>query len=103
MSLYFGRILGIFIVAFSLSACRTSTGLINQPIGLIQLGMEIEEVSDVLGEGDLVKSDATGGRFLIETRAYPSRDGRVYVIYFVDDVVRRWELVDRAPTARQSE
>lgn len=99
MRLEFRRIVAIGVLAIGLSACSTSTGTINSPIGLIQLGMDIEDVEDILGEGVAVEAESAKGQYLVQTRAYPSNDGRTYVVYYVDDVIRRWELTDQAPTA----
>ncbi len=99
MRLEFRRLVVIGIIAIGLSACSTSTSTINSPIGIIQLGMYLDDVQDILGEGVVVDSEKLKGEFLVQTRAYPSNDGRTYVVYYVDDVVRRWELKERVPTA----
>ena len=89
----------IGFMAVGLSACSTSTGTINSPIGIIQLGMYIEDVQEILGEGVAVDPEKLVGEIRIQTRSYPSNDGRTYVVYYVDDVIRRWELKEQAPTA----
>ena len=97
----FHRMIAIGMLSVALSACSTTTGTINTPIGKIQLGMYIDDVTDVLGEGSVVVAERSEGQFLVQTRAYPNDDGRTFVVYFVNDVVRRWELTDRPPTASQ--
>ena len=90
------RLLGIVLLAILLSACSTSTGTINAPIGKIQLGMFIEDVEEVLGPGTIVEAERMEGEFAVVTKRYPSADGRSYVVYYVNEVVRRWELKDQA-------
>jgi len=91
-------VVAIGFMALGLSACSTSTGTINSPIGLIQLGMYIDDVDEILGPAMVVSEERLKGEFLVQTLAYPSDDGRTYVVYYVNDVVRRWELKERAPT-----
>ena len=99
MRLELRRIVAIIIMAGGLSACSTSTGQINTPIGKIQLGMYIDDVEDMLGPGSVVTAENSRGTNVIETRAYRAQDGRTYVVYYVNEVVRRWELKEQAPTA----
>ena len=98
MRLEFRRIVPIGVLAVGLSACSTSTGTINSPIGTIQIGMFIDDVQEILGVGTVVEPLEARGEFTVETRAYPSNDGRSYVVYYVNDIVRRWELKEKAPT-----
>jgi hypothetical protein len=97
------RIVAVGLLAIGLSACSTSTGTINTPIGKIQLGMYLDEVEDILGPGTVVVPGREQGTFIVETLSYPSGDGRTYVVYYVNEVVRRWELKDQASTASQSQ
>jgi hypothetical protein len=103
MHLEFRRIVAIGLLVMVLSGCSTSTGTINTPIGAIQIGMYLDEVQDVLGQGSVLEQPRTQGAFVIETHTYPSNDGRTYVVYYVDEVVRRWELKELPPTASPSE
>ena len=91
------------LLSISLSACATSTGTFNTPIGAIQLGMYVDEVEDILGQGSVVEAQRKEGSYTIETRSYASGDGRRYVVYYVNDIVRRWELKDQAPATSQSQ
>lgn len=97
------RLLALGILSVTLAACSTSTGMINTPIGKIQLGMYIDEVEDILGQGSIVEPERSDGTYTTQTRSYPSGDGRRYVVYYVNDVVRRWELQDQASAASQSQ
>lgn len=103
MRLELSRMVTMAFMVFAFSACSTSTGTYNTPIGTIQLGMHIEDIRDILGEGTVVEPLEERGVYTLETRAYPARDGRSYVVYFVNDIVRRWELKERVPTASTSE
>ncbi len=100
MRLELRRMVVIVVIGFmavGLSACSTSTGTINTPIGQIQLGMYLDDVHEFLGDGMVVEPLKTRGENTVETRAYPSDDGRTYIVYYVNDVVRRWELKAQAP------
>jgi len=66
--------------------------MITEPVGRVQLGMTVEEVTQVLGSGQVVEPAASGAPHAMEVREYPADDGRIYVVRFVDGLVRRWEL-----------
>ena len=102
MRVELSRIIAMCAIVVGLSACSTSTGLINTPIGKIQLGMYIEDVGDILGEGSVLVPERAEGEFLVQTRVYPAQDGRRFVVYYVNDIVRRWELQDRPSTAAEA-
>lgn len=102
MLLVLRRIATIGLLSFVLSACSTSTGTINSPIGKIQIGMYMDEVEDILGSGT-VEAESEGGDFFTQTLSYPAKDGRRYVVYYVNDVVRRWELKDQASSMSQAQ
>jgi hypothetical protein len=103
MHLDIRRLLSIALLAVLLSACSTSTGTINTPIGKIQLGMYIEDVEDVLGPGTVLESERLEGEFRVQRKGYASADGRTYVVYYVDDIVRRWELREDSASAEQTQ
>lgn len=88
------RLLTIGILSLVLNACSTTTGSINTPIGKIQLGMYADDVEDILGPGNVIGAERNEGEFVTQTLSYPANDGRTYVVYYVNDVVRRWELKD---------
>ena len=66
--------------------------MITEPVGRVQLGMTVEEVTQVLGSGQVVEPAPSGMPHAMEVREYTSDDGRIYVVRFVDGLVRRWEL-----------
>jgi hypothetical protein len=103
MLLVLRRIATIGLLSFVFSACSTSTGTINSPIGKIQIGMYKDDVQDILGNGTVLEPETSEGAFITQTLSYPAEDGRTYVVYYVDDVVRRWELRDRASTMSQAQ
>ncbi len=55
MRLELSRMVTMAFMVFAFSACSTSTGTYNTPIGTIQLGMHIEDIRDILGEGTVVE------------------------------------------------
>ena len=89
------RLLCLGAVCISLSACGGSKPTIAEPVGRVQLGMTIEEVTSVLGSGQVVEPGQHVGAHAVEVREFPSGDGRIYVVRFVDGLVRRWELQTR--------
>lgn len=103
MSLDFHRVLAIALLSTVLTACSTSTGTINTPIGKIQLGMYIDDVEEVLGAGTVVETGQAEGEWVVLTKRYPSDDGRSYVVYYVNEVVRRWELKEITSSASQTQ
>ncbi|MGD8415187.1 MAG: hypothetical protein PVF33_13190 [Candidatus Latescibacterota bacterium] len=103
MLLVLRRIVTIGLLSFVFSACSTSTGTINTPIGKIQIGMYKDDVQDILGSGTVIDEATSEGTFITQTLSYPAQDGRTYVVYYVNDVVRRWELKDQASTMSQAQ
>ena len=103
MNVDFRQIVSIGLLSIALSACSTSTGTINTPIGKIQIGMYIDDVESVLGNGTVVEAGQAEGEWVVQTKRYPSDDGRTYVVYYVNDIVRRWELKETASSASQSQ
>ncbi len=101
MSLCVRHLIGLVLMSTTLVACSTSVGTINTPIGELQLGMELEEVGDILGAGTVVKPLEVRGKYSTEMRSYPKSDGRIYLVHYVDNIVRRWELRDRVTTESQ--
>lgn len=95
MTRTFIQTLGACAVALSLTACGSSKPKITEPVGRVQLGMTVMEVSNVLGDGSIVSPASSDGAHTLEVREYPASNGRVYVVRYVDGLVRRWELQNR--------
>jgi len=89
------QFLCICAVSLSLAACGSSGPTITEPVGRIQLGMSIAEVTHVLGDGQVVEAPQGGGAHQMEVREYPAGNGRVYSVRFIDGLVRRWEIQNR--------
>lgn len=96
------QLLTIGMLSFVINACSTTTGAINTPIGKVQLGMYSDEVEDILGPGNVIGEKRNEGEFSTQTMSYPASDGRVYLVYYVNDIVRRWELKDRVSSVSQT-
>jgi len=89
------QFLCICAVCFVLAACGSAGPTITQPVGRVQLGMTITEVTHVLGDGQVVEAPQSDGAHKMEVREYPAGNGRVYSVRFIDGLVRRWELQNR--------
>lgn len=89
------RFLCLCAVSLSLAACGSSGPTITEPVGRIQLGMTVAEVTHVLGDGRVVEAPQSDGAHKMEVREYPVGDGRIYSVRFIDGLVRRWEIQNR--------
>ena len=103
MRLVLRRIATIGLLSFAISACSTTTGTINTPVGKIQIGMYMEDVEDILGQGTILGSEQVTGENDTQLIQYPTTDGRRYVVYYVNEVVRRWELKDSTTGVSQAQ
>lgn len=92
MRLCLFRVLSVCAVCISLAACGSSKPTITEPVGKVQLGMTVVEVSHVLGDGQIIEPAQSEGAHTMEVREYPASNGRKYVIRFIDGLVRRWEI-----------
>jgi predicted component of type VI protein secretion system len=95
MRLYLIKILSVCTVCVLLAGCGSSKPKITEPVGKVQLGMTVTEVSHVLGDGAVVEPAQSDGAHTMEVREYAASNGRVYVVRFIDGLVRRWEIQSR--------
>jgi hypothetical protein len=84
---------GVFCL--SAAACGGSKPSITEPVGRVQLGMTVVEVTNVLGSGRVVEPAQSDGAHTREVREYAADNDRVYVVRFIDGLVRRWEIQSR--------
>ena len=92
MRLFLIKNLGVCVVCLLLAACGSSKPKIAEPVGKVQLGMSVSEVSNVLGDGQVIEPAQGDGAHTMEVRQYAASNGRVYVVRFIDGLVRRWEI-----------